>query len=199
MMQGIEQFKDFTSEKYRDIPDEFRFNRLEFPARCIYLNQNKVELCELAEMYYRNYEIVGDTYVDFFEGLQLKLLMNADRLEKIMTAYANDDLLNLGNEEVTTYDVHNTNELLNSTSVNEFIDIPVDNTNLDKPTARDRSSATSKNQSGQTGSITVSNDNVTGTIKFDLINKFIDKYKSIHEMFIDMFLDCFTLREVLTW
>lgn len=199
MMQGIEQFKDFTSEKYRDIPDEFRFNRLEFPSRCIYLNQNKVELCELAEMHYRNYEIVGDTYVDFFEGLQLKLLMNADRLEKIMTAYANDDLMNLGNKEVTTYNVNNTNELLNSTSVNEFIDIPVDNTNLDKPTTRDKSSATSKNKSGQTGTVTVTNDNVTGTNKFDLITKFKDKYKSIHEMFIDIFLDCFTLREVLTW
>lgn len=199
-MRRIENFKDFTSERYKDIPAEFKFNKLVVPDRCPFLNSNKATLTELADRFYKHYEIVGDTYVDFFEHLQLKLDMRADTLERILTAYARDeDVLKIGNKTITDYNVTNVNELLNSSSMNELIDVPADNVAHDKATVRDKSSATSKNQSDQTGDITVTSENVTGQPMFDQLNKFIAKHRGVHEIFIETFKDCFTIREVLTW
>lgn len=199
-MKRIENFKDFTSERYKDIPAEFKFNKLVVPDRCPFLNSSKATLTELADRFYKHYEIVGDTYVDFFEHLQLKLDMRADTLERILTAYAREeDVLRIGNKTITDYNVTNVNELLNSSSMNELIDVPADNVAHDKPTVRDKSSATSKNQSDQTGDITVTSENVTGQPMFDQLNKFIAKHRGVHEIFIETFKDCFTVREVLTW
>lgn len=199
-MKHIEHFKDFTSEKFRDVPVDFKFDKLVFPVRCPILLASKSTLTELANRYYGEYEIVGDTYVDFFEQLQLKLDMRADTLERIMTAYAREeDVLKIGNKTVTDYNVTNVNELLNSSSMNELIDVPADNVAHDKATVRDKSSATSKNQSDQTGDITVTSENVTGQTMFDQLNKFITKHRGVHEIFIEAFKECFTIREVLTW
>lgn len=199
-MKYIENFKDFTSERYRDIPDEFRFDKLVFPERCVLLTEYKDFLCEISDRYYRNYEIVGDTYVDFFETLQLKLDMRADSLERILDAYEKDyDTFEIGNKSSTEYDVHHSNELINSESESEFIDVPVDDAKHEKPTTKDRSRASSESASAQTGTVTVTADNTTGQARYDLLNKFIERHKGIQEIFIDTFIDCFTLREVLTW
>lgn len=198
-MKKLYYFRDFTSERYRDIPEQFKFNELIFPSRCVLLTQYKDELTELADRYYRNHEIVGDTYVDFFEDLQLKLDMRADSLERILVAYSQDlDNFNIGNKSVTEYDVHHDSENEGKTG-SEFVDVPIDDSAHDKPTTRDRSDSESTGTSHQTGSVTVTADNTTGQSRFDLLNRFIDKHRSVHELFIDTFQPCFTVREVLTW
>lgn len=199
MRRYFDEFYDFTTEKFRDIPEDFKFDKLEFPERCVLLSQYKVELSEFANRWYANYEIVGETYMDFFENLQLKLDIRADSIERILEAYArNIDEFNIGNESVTTYDVHHDSENDASTG-SEFVDVPIDDTEHDKPTTRDRSESESTGASHQTGTVTVTADNTTGQIRIDLLNKFVDKHRTVQEIFIDIFINCFTLREVLTW
>lgn len=199
MRRYFDEFYDFTTEKFRDIPEDFKFDKLEFPVRCALLTDYKDELADIANRWYADYEIVGETYMDFFENLQLKLDVRADSLERILTAYAGDiDEFESGNKSVTEYDVHHDSEN-DATTGSEFVDIPVDDTDHDKPTTRDRSDSESTGTSHQTGSVTVTADNTTGQLRTDLLNKYIRGHRSFQEIFIDTFLNCFSIREVLTW
>lgn len=200
MVDYIEVRGHFTSEKFKDIPEAFKFDKLTYSADLPLLQAIKGDLSELANTYYRNYEIVGETYADFFEELQLKLNLRGPSLERILEAFNEDyDKFNPGTKTTTEYNLTNTSELLGAESLNEYIDVPADDTTFDKASTRDRTQSTSESQTERTGEVINESDNITGRPVYEALVKFARGHTDFKELFIQTFKNCFTAREVLIW
>ena len=88
MIQELTNFgEENTTQKLRNIPLGFHFKDLVVPTGCPKFTLRKTALFASAEEYYRDWEIVGDTYVDFFEDLQTTLNMNIDTVERVLEVY----------------------------------------------------------------------------------------------------------------
>jgi len=86
---------------YRDVPNGYRIENLPIPdnVKYPYLNANWSRLVGLANKFYRNCEINGETLADFFANLDLSLDLGKDRLEKLIS---NMDLIVFERGSITT-------------------------------------------------------------------------------------------------
>lgn len=75
---------------YRDVPQGFRITDLEPLADAPLSARYWDRLTEFADLHFRNHEIIGRTFVDFFENLKDSYYMNADTLEKALGVYFDD-------------------------------------------------------------------------------------------------------------
>ena len=79
-----------VSFNYRDVPEGFRITDLEPLSVCPLSADHWDRLTHAADAHFRNFEIVGETFVDFFENLKDSYTLNADTLEKALAVYYED-------------------------------------------------------------------------------------------------------------
>lgn len=181
----------YLSPRYEQIPDEYGFDSVQPSAiRCPLTARKWDELIDFAKRYYAKFEVVGETYVDFANNLQLFYDKGSDTFERLLEVY-DDDIAKpiLGRTEKVTYDEQTTNNgssvsngtdstdsnitdnntttnnlttSVNSSSQTDNIDVPVDSSN---PNTQVPSSVVK-----DSGNSTTSN---TGTVKFE--SSHIDK------------------------
>ena len=96
----------------RDIPSGFGFGALDYPTDRPLTYALKDKLNDFASDFYRNYEIVGNTFVDFQRYLQSDLMLNIDTLEKMLAVY-NDDIAKPTQSRTIkrSYDIHDTTDI----------------------------------------------------------------------------------------
>lgn len=164
------------------VPNGYGFESVKPHDDCPLTKASWTKFTDFAKRYYRHFEIVGRTYQDFADNLQVAYDLGADTLERQLEVYQ-DDIAKpiLGRIEKTTYDLTNndtdngtdsetvkveatgsndvttTNNLTTSTdtdSQTNNIDVPIDATN---PNSQTPSSIVKTD-----GSETTSN---TGTVK----------------------------------
>lgn len=201
---------------YRDVPEPFRFKNLKYdPDEHPEIDAKFGDLIDAADRFFANYEVVGITLQDFFDGLQSSFERNKDTLERVLKVY-DDDIANpiLGRTRKVTYDV--TDEVSSSTNVSsneEHEDKQTDiNVPLDDP-ANEQASfrSTVKGGSGSSGnSGTTGSNKKTGTEteelsdlgvrpNYESLNGFIDNNRSYQTIFINFFKDNFMICESWKW
>jgi len=120
MIQELTNFgEENTSEQLRNIPLGFHFKDLTLRTGLPKLAAVKDALFASAEEFYADWEIVGQTYVDFLRGLNISLDMNADTLERVLEVYDSDasrpvEGTTYTRNDLTTYNLKNEAELLRS-------------------------------------------------------------------------------------
>lgn len=194
------------SQWYRDVPADFTFSRLTYKSDCPLSIALKDKLSEYADRYYRNFEIVGMTYVDFFENLQLSLDENIDNFEKFLKVYY-DDIANPTQSRTIkrTYDITDASSgtatsKVTASQVNKGFELPIDNSGaheLDRDTA-DSSSSSDSGSTGtvkKTGSETEDWSDVGVAPNYELLNGFLDNNRTFYQVFVSYFRNCFTLME----
>lgn len=222
----------YVTMVYRDVPQGFRITDLEPLADAPLSAQYWDRLTEYADLHYRNHEIVGRTFVDFFENLKDSYYMNADTLEKSLEVYFDDiakptqsrtikrtheeteELPDGSTERKTVYGhkVDRTGDSSGTTTNIEYAIEGTDETPSDK--AVTESDATdSETHSGtdtETEAVTggtrklTTNDSedwsdVGVAPNYELMNGFLDNNRTMENIFISFFNDCFTIQEALRW
>lgn len=221
-----------VSYNYRDVPEGFRITDLEPLANCPKSAEVWTRLTSFADTHYRNHEIVGKTFVDFFENLKDSYYMNADTLEKALEVY-NDDIAK-PTQSRTIKRTHTETETLPDTTTTrktEYghkvdssgssnnsdteIEYAIENSD-DTPSSKQTSSGTATDSETHSGTDTDTETVKGGSRKFDstdtedwsdvgvapnyeLMNGFLDNNRTMENIFIHFFDDCFTIMEVMRW
>lgn len=208
----------YVTQIYRKVPNGFRFDNLVFPTDKPLTLAVKDKLIDFANRYYRNHEIVGKTYVDFFESLQVSLDLNVDNFEKLLEVYEDDiakptqsrtikrttDLTDTDNSTGNT----TTSDTTDTTGTSKDFDLPVDNGGAQETARTDNTGSTessgtinSTNQGTTThkGTETEEWSDVGVAPNYELLNGFLDNNRSMYEVFVSYFENDFTIMEVMTW
>ena len=100
----------YYSMFYRDVPEEYRIsNFLTVPTKRVLTNQFLPTLLESLEMYYSDFEIVGQTLEDFKRLVQIAYNLNGETFERMLSVYDDDIAFPiLGRTEKITYDLTDT-------------------------------------------------------------------------------------------
>ena len=95
----------YNSMFYRDVPEEYRIsNFLTVPTKRVLTNQFLPTLLESLEMYYSDFEIVGQTLEDFKRLVQIAYNLNGETFERMLSVYEDDIAYPiLGRTEKTRY------------------------------------------------------------------------------------------------
>lgn len=181
----------FTHPRLYQVPDGFGFGALTKHNDCPLTNNQWNKFVSYASRYYRHFEIVGRTYTDFQENLQLAYDAGADTMERLLEVY-NDDIAKpiLGRTEITSYDLHDNDTEKSSTKDDnishgsdnntnegqtENIDVPInsDNPNTQVPSTVDKSKTTTSGTVDTTDNRTINyntekNHGQIGTVKTEL-------------------------------
>lgn len=204
----------FTTIRYANVPDGFRFTDLSFPTDSPLTYAIKDKIVDFADNYYRNHEIVGTTLSDFFTSLQLDLIENVDTFEKMLAVY-NDDIAKPTQSRTIkrTYDLVDTtkgttkltgNTQTDNDSTNEDYDIPFDNgtaqavgKNVGSATSATNVSNNSEtnNEGKKTGTETEDWSDVGVAPNYQLLNGFLDNNRTLYNVFVSFFKDDFTMEE----
>ena len=139
----------YHTPRLEQLPEGFGFSALGKHDDCPLTNAMWDKLIDFANRYYRHFEIVGLTYKDFQENLQLSYDIGADTLERQLEVYG-DDIAKpiLGRTEKVTYNLQNAN----SGGYDDTENISVDDESTDNSTVTNN--LTTENE-GQTDSIDV--------------------------------------------
>lgn len=221
-MEPMKQFKPivgdnlgYVSTQYRNVPRSLGFHGLNWPEDKPLSLAVKDKLIDFAERFYRDFEIVGKTYVDFSLNLQVDLDLNIDTLEKMLEVY-NDDIAKPTQSRTIrrTYDTSDdttgstTSEdssSINNDSVTTDYDIPLDNGTAQGVSKQESGSTTgahstntvNNNQSmKKTGTETEEWSDVGVAPNYELLNGFLDNNRTMYAVFVDFFRNDFTLQEV---
>ena len=151
------------------------------------------------DKYYANYEIVGETELDFFNNLTVELNTHKDTIERLLEVY-NDDVAKpiLGRMETHTYNLTNSNTGTNNNN-SQRIDIPIDDTTSEKPTFKDKAVGTSTSTDTQTGTHTVELSDLGVRPNYETLNGFLYNNVTATRFFNECFRNCFWIYEVLRW
>lgn len=200
IIEMMNEFEETYTQFLCNIPEGYHFSDLTFSTERPLTLTMKDRFTDIAERHYAKWEIIGETYTDFFEGLQLSLDLHGDTFERLLEVYDSDIAKPiLGREEVTTYDLTNSSELINSQTISERIDIPIDNVLDDKPSSRDKSNASSEAENKQIGTVTHTLSDLGVRPNYESLNGFLDENRTADMIFVKMFKDNFTMRQVLKW
>ena len=205
--------------RYSKVPAGFGFDSLKQRADCPLTNARWDDLIDFSNRYYAKFEIMGETWADFRDRLQLFYDKGADTFERLLEVY-NDDIAKpiLGRTEETTYDLTDTNTGTvkdtgtvgnNGTNKTKVIDVPADNPDDDTPTQRDET----ENNNTQTNDLTRTDDlthKQTGSVKTELsdlgvrpnyesLNGFLDNNRTYYDVWVGLFKDCFAINDYLVW
>lgn len=204
----------YNTQWYRKVPEGFRFDDLSYPTDRPLTFALKDKLNEFANDYYRNFEIVGTTYADFFTNLQCNLLENVDTFEKMLAVYDDDIAKPLQSRTIKrTYDITDTNVGNTKGSNTGTVGSDITNTDYDLPIDNPDGQATSKSTGTGTTTNNLANEQTTdneythkGTEiedwsdvgvapNYQLLNGFLDNNRSYYNVFVNFFTDCFTIME----
>ena len=199
----------------RDLPEGYGFDGLVFDPVKPLTYALKDRLIDVATRYYRNYEIVGETFTDFRENLQLDLDLNADTFEKMLAVYNDDIAKPTQSREIRrTYDLKDTSNERENISEEGSTNNNNETTNYDIPLDNGTAQGTDKSVSTGTGSNTNSSDRTlngtnakTGTEveywsdvgvapNYELLNGFLDNNRTLEQVFISFFKTDFVISEV---
>ena len=199
----------------RDLPKGYGFDGLVFDPNKPLTYALKERLIDVATRYYRNYEIVGETFTDFRENLQLDLDLNVDTFEKMLAVYNDDIAKPTQSREIRrTYDLKDTSNETENISAEGSTNNNNETTNYDIPLDNGTAQGTDKAVSTGTGSNTNSTDRTlngtnakTGTEveywsdvgvapNYELLNGFLDNNRTLEQVFISFFKTDFTISEV---
>lgn len=212
----------YFSVAYRDVPDGYRFDDLPIPDSEVYpmLNANWDRFVAIANSYYRNCEINGETIKDFFDNLNLSLDLGKDYIEKILE---NLDYIAFDKGSETTRTIEENGETSDTgtrtgnNSDNETVNLEdrtielAFNSNNNDPSTKttktgtdnishvisESDSRTGTNNHNVTENITVSR--YQGEDGITYFERLVNSYPIIPRMFIDMFKDDFVIKEVIIW
>lgn len=118
MIQKIDKYPDiigddlgYNSPRYSQVPSGYGFESIQKHDDCPLTNAKWDTFVDFAKRYYRHFEIVGRTWKDFADNLQLSYDIGADTLERQLEVYQ-DDIAKplLGRTEKVTYDLANDSE-----------------------------------------------------------------------------------------
>lgn len=151
------------------------------------------------DKYYANYEIVGETELDFFNNLTVELNTHKDTIERLLEVY-NDDVAKpiLGRMEKHTYNLTTSNTGTNNNN-SQRIDIPIDDATSEKPTFKDKAVGTSTSTDTQTGTHTVELSDLGVRPNYETLNGFLYNNVTATRFFNECFRNCFWIYEVLRW
>lgn len=175
----------FMTVKYWDVPNGFRIGNINDSFLDDYVDALDLEFADK--------EIVGDTFVYFFNLLNRVWNKNKDIVKK----YANYDHTKIH----FTYDTVNSTISVSSnsgsgeshnTAKSKHIDVPL-TANDETPSSKDENSNDDENSYSNEGTTTITNTLDDGDI--NLINKLIDNYRSVLNVLIDVFSECFLICE----
>lgn len=211
-----------TSQVYRDVPDEFKITRLQVKAGCPLTEGRWAEILETADAYFQDYEIVGTTYVQWFNQMQTAYYLKADMLESFLRVY-NDDINQPTQSRTITrrhtgqYDTSNERRNTDTNTINQEsegnekdIKLAFDSTNRDPSNERDVANTTVTD----VNNVSVENNQAAGNDSYvdeeewsdvgvapnyTLMNGYLDNSRSYCEEFIRYIKPWFTMREVLKW
>lgn len=172
--------------KLRD--SEYDFNDLDFDG-FPRLKTRQKRLCEVANRYYSDYEVVGVTEFDFSVSLQSVFDLGAGTLESYLSVYDNIVPDYESPDEVTTYETTNTSEA--STADDEM---PLD----EEDGSMTRTGRTAGTVT-QVGSTTVRSGRFGRGIEntSERLDKFLRLNKTIERLFVGLFRNCFLYGQVL--
>ena len=222
----------YLSVRYSEVPKGFRITDLEPIADAPLSTKYWQRLTQFADLHFRNHEIIGSTYVDFFSNLQDSYYLNADTLEKALEVYFDDiakptqsrtikrtheetETLPQSETKTTTQYGHIINREGNSSGSTTGIEYAIEGTDTtpsDK--SETESNATDKETHSGTDTDTVNVNGGTRKVEtidnedwsdvgvapnYVLMNGFLDNNRTMENVFISFFNDCFTIQEVLKW
>lgn len=212
----------YFSLAYREVPEGYRFDDLPIPDSELYpmLNANWLRFIAIANSYYRNCEINGETIKDFFDNLNLSLELGKDNIEKILenlnyivfdkgsvtarivseSGQSSDTGTRTGNNadnETINLEDKNIELAFNSENADPSTKATKTGTDNINHTINESDSRTGSNSRSMTENITVSRYQGEDGISF--FERLINVYPNIPRMFIDMFKDDFVINEVIIW
>ena len=222
-MERLNNFKPIIGDDlpyhslyYRDIPKGFGFSALEFPSDCPRVGAIKDKLIKYADLFYRNYEIVGNTIVDFQHYLQIDLMGNIDTLEKMLEVYDDDIAKPTQSRTIKrTYDTKESTDATASDTNTGTVKSDLENVGYDLPIDNPTGQATEKSTSDGTTTNNLKNESKansatahTGTEieewsdvgvapNYILLNGFLDNNRSYYTVFVTFFQNCFDLGEYI--
>lgn len=185
---------------YRDVPQPFRFKNLVYDAEEHPLIDGVFDkLIEAADRFYANYEVVGITLQDFFDGLQSSFERNRDTLERVLKVY-DDDIANpvLGRTRTVTYDVTDDSSVASGGTVTD-INVPLDDPSNDQASSRQKTASNGQGQNKRTGTETEELSDLGVRPNYESLNGFIDNNRPYQEIFINFFKDNFMICESWKW
>lgn len=211
----------YHTTRYNKVPAEYGFKALQSRDSCPLTKAKWDDLVDFAERYYAKFEIVGETYQDFKDNLQLFYDKGADTFERQLEVY-NDDIAKpiLGRTEKTTYNLtDNDAETVamegessdTGNGQNSIIDVPIDasNPNSQTPSQIDtneqtnngtNSSETNRNlEHKQTGTVETVLSDLGVRPNYESLNGFLDNNRTYYDVFVWLFRDCFQLNDYLVW
>ena len=191
-----------NSMKYRDVVHNCKIGAInpnQFATTNPLLFASWETLTNEFDKYYANYEIVGETELDFFSNLTVELNTHKDTIERLLEVY-NDDVAKpiLGRMETHTYNLTNSNTGTNNNN-SQRIDIPIDDTTSEKPTFKDKAVGTSSSTDTQTGTHTVELSDLGVRPNYETLNGFLYNNVTATRFFNECFRNCFWIYEVLRW
>lgn len=222
----------YHSIVYRDVPEGFRISDLEPLTGCPLSAQYWQRLTGYADLHFRNHEIIGKTFVDFFENLRDSYLMNADTLEKALEVYYDDiakptqsrtikrtheETETLPESETTRSTQYGHKVQTDGTANGSTTDIEYAIEGTDStPSTKSENSSTANDTETHSGTDTETETMKGGTRKletidkedwsdvgvapnYELMNGFLDNNRTMENIFISFFNDCFTIKEGLIW
>lgn len=192
--------KPFHTIFYRDVPTGFRFSDLVFDAtEHPEINEKFEDMCKCADLFYSNFEIVGITIADFFDGLQDSLNRNKDTLERVLKVYE-DDIANpvLGRTRTVTYDVTDDSSVASRGTITD-INVPLDDPQNDEASSRQKTLSNGQGQNKRTGTETEELSDLGVRPNYESLNGFIDNNRPYQQIFINFFKDNFMISEAWTW
>ena len=205
----------YTTMRYSNVPKGFRFADLVYPDDCPLTFALKDKLNAFADLYFRKYEIVGETVKDFHTNLQIDLTLNIDTLEKALEVY-NDDISKPTQSRTIkrTYDITDTDTQTgknvgktttsNNTESTDY-EIPYDNPSAQAVNktvglgnVENNNNLTSESDGTRTHKGTEVEDwsDVGVAPNYELLNGFLDSNRTYYYIFVNFFKDDFTLSEV---
>lgn len=190
----IDQAKSVTGDEepyytvfYRDVPEMYRFDVLEIPDDMPLIKAIWTDLAVKLNFHYRDFEINGKTYQDFYENLKDSLNIGGDTLERHLEVYE-DDICKpiLGRTETVTY-----GDKVTNASQNDTINIPQDVADNDKSDSRGKSTDSSEH----TGTTKTELSDLGVRPNYESINGFLDENRTVLNTAIRIFSDCFILQK----
>ena len=191
-----------NSMKYRDVVHNCKIGAInpnQFATTNPLLFASWETLTNEFDKYYANYEIVGETELDFFSNLTVELNTHKDTIERLLEVY-NDDVAKpiLGRMETHTYNLTNSNTGTNNNN-SQRIDIPIDDTTSEKPTFKDKAVGVSSSTDTQTGTHIVELSDLGVRPNYETLNGFLYNNVTATRFFNECFRNCFWIYEVLRW
>ena len=124
---------------------------------------------------------------------------NIDTIDRVLEVY-DDDISKpiLGRTRTVTYDVTDTTSQESDGDVRD-IDVPLDSPSNEDPSARTLSHAEGGGSVQRTGTETEELSDLGVRPNFESLNGFIDNNRTIDQIFINIFAECFMIREALKW